>query len=372
MNVAGPARRRRRPLGRAARRRRGDALADRQASRSRPPRPGRRLPRRRARVAEVAGLGIGTAVVPAGRLREPGGTLGAVRRLAALIRGRRPDLVLGWSAKSQLYAAPAVALARTGARLAWWQHDPRGPLGRPAATAFPARAIGCSSAAGRAPRRRCGRGGRPSSSAPASTSGRPGGAGLRERLGIPPGRTVVGIVGRLQPRKGQDRFLGALAELRRRGEDVHGLVVGGTAFDLSPGFAAELEALVARLGPRRPGDDDRPGRRRGRPTSASWTSPSAPRRSSRSGSSCWRRWRPKSRRRGRERRPAGDRRARRHRAARRRRQPGGARRGDRRAARGRGAAAGDGRGGGARCRERFSAEAMTAALTDRLTELSRG
>jgi glycosyltransferase involved in cell wall biosynthesis len=54
-------------------------------------------------------------------------------------------------------------------------------------------------------------------------------------------------VGRLQPWKGQDRFLEALAALRRRGHDVHGLVVGGTAFDRSPGFADELRGLIQRL-----------------------------------------------------------------------------------------------------------------------------
>ena len=59
---------------------------------------------------------------------------------------------------------------------------------------------------------------------------------------------MVGIVGRLQPLKGQDRFLAALAELRRRGREVHGLLVGGDAWDLSPAYAAELRRLIPKLG----------------------------------------------------------------------------------------------------------------------------
>jgi glycosyltransferase involved in cell wall biosynthesis len=70
---------------------------------------------------------------------------------------------------------------------------------------------------------------------------------IRRKLGIPRGKTVVGIVGRLQPWKGQDRFIRAIDELRRRGHDVHGLVVGGNAWDLSPGYEPYLHELVEEL-----------------------------------------------------------------------------------------------------------------------------
>ncbi len=73
-------------------------------------------------------------------------------------------------------------------------------------------------------------------------------AGLRREFAIPPGRPVLGIVGRLQPWKGQHLFLAAIAELRERGHDVHGLVVGGDAYELSPEYAASLERLVSTLG----------------------------------------------------------------------------------------------------------------------------
>jgi glycosyltransferase involved in cell wall biosynthesis len=201
-------------------------------------------------VEEVGALGVATAVVPVGRLRSPGATLATVRRLARLLRGHRPDLVLAWSAKPQIYTAPAAMLARTGAPQLWWQHQiPDGHWVDRIATALPARAVGCSSAAGERAQARL-RPRRPSfvvtpgiDPAPAA-----GADGLRERLAIPAGRAVVGIAGRLQPWKGQDRFLGAIAELRRRGHDVHALVVGGDAYGRSPEYVAGLERLVGELG----------------------------------------------------------------------------------------------------------------------------
>jgi glycosyltransferase involved in cell wall biosynthesis len=203
-------------------------------------------------VEETAGLGIATAVIPAGRLRDPRAALGTVRRLAALLRRERPDLLLGWSAKTHLYGAPAAALAGLRGRVVWWQHEiPKRHWMDRLATRLPALAIGCSSEASRAAQRRL----RPRRPAFVVNPGIEVGAsangareGLRERLGIPAGRSIVGIVGRLQPWKGQDRFLAALAELRGRGHDLHGLVVGGDAYGLSPRYTAELERLVPRLG----------------------------------------------------------------------------------------------------------------------------
>jgi glycosyltransferase involved in cell wall biosynthesis len=73
-------------------------------------------------------------------------------------------------------------------------------------------------------------------------------AQLRARLGIPPERAVIAVAARLQPDKGQDRLLEAVALLRRDGVDAHCLVVGGDAHGLSPEYAAGLPRLAARLG----------------------------------------------------------------------------------------------------------------------------
>lgn len=200
-------------------------------------------------VDEVAGLGLATETIGAGRLRDVGATIGTVRRLARVVRRRRPDLLLNWSAKAQIYGAPAAA--GSGVRVLWWQHaTPAGHWVDRLATLLPARAVGASSESVRLAQAEL----RPRRPVfvvhPGIESDRDSGAGAetRRRLGIPAEATVAGIVGRLQPFKGQDRFLRALAELRRRGHDVHGLIVGGDAFDLAPAYLGELHALIARLG----------------------------------------------------------------------------------------------------------------------------
>jgi glycosyltransferase involved in cell wall biosynthesis len=71
---------------------------------------------------------------------------------------------------------------------------------------------------------------------------------LRRELGLPAGKPVIGIVGRLQPWKGQHRLIRALAELRQGGRDACVLVVGGTAYDLSPEYEPYLRGLVRELG----------------------------------------------------------------------------------------------------------------------------
>jgi glycosyltransferase involved in cell wall biosynthesis len=202
---------------------------------------------------EVAGLGIRTAIVPTGRLRQLRKLFVAVRTLAALIRSERPDLVLNWMPKAHLYGATAAILSGMADRLVWWQHGipERHWLDR-LATLLPARAVGCSS--------------RKSADAqsrlwPSRTSfvvypgieeprlPTPGMMdALRDELGLLPGKPVIGIVGRLQPWKGQDRLIRALAELRRDGVDACVLVVGGTAYDLSPEYEPYLRELVRELG----------------------------------------------------------------------------------------------------------------------------
>jgi hypothetical protein len=95
---------------------------------------------------EVRGRGLQTFAVPAGRLREPRAAGAAIRRLARIIRTDEPDLILNWVPKAHLYGAPAAALARSGDRVVWWQHGVHnGHWMDRAATALPARAIGCSS-----------------------------------------------------------------------------------------------------------------------------------------------------------------------------------------------------------------------------------
>jgi glycosyltransferase involved in cell wall biosynthesis len=197
---------------------------------------------------EVSELGVRTFAVPAGRLREPRAAGVAIRRLSRIIRARQPDLVLNWVAKAQLYGASAAMVAGRQERVLWWQHGlPNGHWMDRAATALPARAIGCSS--------------RASEAAQAVTRPRrptfvvhPGVETEkvlpieRSALDIPEERPLVGIAGRLQPWKGQHRFLYGLRHLHDTGHRAHGLLVGGSAHGFSPGYERELSELIPRLG----------------------------------------------------------------------------------------------------------------------------
>jgi glycosyltransferase involved in cell wall biosynthesis len=197
---------------------------------------------------EVRERGLTTFRLEAGRLREARCGGRAIRRLSRIIRSHEPDVVLNWQAKAQLYGACAAIGAGLGAgRIVWWQHGvPGGHWMDRAATALPARAVGCSS--------------RASAIAQATVRPRratfvvhPGVDGERVRptdrdaLGIPPERPLIGIAGRLQPWKGQHRFLHALRQLHDAGCKAHGLVVGGSAHGFSPGYERELRELIGGL-----------------------------------------------------------------------------------------------------------------------------
>lgn len=201
---------------------------------------------------EVAALGFRTMVLPAGRLRELRSAGRTLRALAAVLRRERPDLVLSWAAKAHLYAAPAALLAGIGDRIVWWQHGvPKGHWMDRAATLLPARAVGCSSrlaaeAQARLRPRRPTFVVHPGVQPPRTVSHREI-ANLRQELRIPDDRTVVGLVARLDPSKGQVRFLRAVAELRRRGRDVHGLVVGGRGYGSQRDYERELHRLAETL-----------------------------------------------------------------------------------------------------------------------------
>jgi glycosyltransferase involved in cell wall biosynthesis len=195
----------------------------------------------------LSDAGFRVEVIAAGRLREAHRWVATVARLARIMRRRRPDLMLNWAAKTQLYGAPAAMLAGMADRVVWWQQAiPRRSWLDGCATLLPAAAIGCySKPSARAqarlfPARRTfvvGAG------APVPVNGTQPAA-----LELPADVPIVGLVGRLQPWKGQDRLLRAQALLRERGHRMHLLIVGGDAYGLSSEYAASLPALVRELG----------------------------------------------------------------------------------------------------------------------------
>jgi glycosyltransferase involved in cell wall biosynthesis len=192
--------------------------------------------------------GFRVEVLDAGRLREGHRWAATVFRIARLARRRQPDLILNWAAKTQLYGAPGAMLAGMADRVVWWQQaiPPRRSWLDGCATLLPAAAIGCySGASARAqaklfPARR--------------TFVVGAGAPIPERssqpapLELPTDVPVVGLVGRLQPWKGQDRLLRAQVLLRERGHPMHLVIVGGDAYGLSSEYAASLPALIDELG----------------------------------------------------------------------------------------------------------------------------
>jgi glycosyltransferase involved in cell wall biosynthesis len=201
--------------------------------------------------SELIDAGFRVEIVPIGRLREVHRGVGAVARLSRVMRARRPDLILNWMGKAHLYGAPAALLAGMGDRVLWWQHGipDRHWLDR-CATLLPAIAVGASSnvsalAQARMFPVRSTFVVAPGARAPATGVKR---LDLPALGDLPTDVPVIGIVGRLQPWKGQDRLLQAQALLRERGIPTHTLIVGGDAHGLSPGYARSLPSLVERLG----------------------------------------------------------------------------------------------------------------------------
>jgi glycosyltransferase involved in cell wall biosynthesis len=196
---------------------------------------------------ELREAGIRVDVIDAGRVRELHHLLATVFKLARLFRARRPDVILNWAAKTQLYASPAAVLAGMSDRVLWFQHAIASHHWLDlAANALPARAIACYSTAAATAQRRLWPHRQtiviPAGAAP------PSNAVERAALDLPKGVPVVGIVGRLQPWKGQDRLLRAQALLRERGHPFHLVIVGGDSYELSPEYAGSLPGVIARLG----------------------------------------------------------------------------------------------------------------------------
>ena len=196
---------------------------------------------------ELQAAGLWVSVIHAGRLRQLHRWVATVIRLARIFRARQPDVILNWSAKTHLYGSPAAVLAGMTDRVVWWQQAiPERTWLDGAATLLPAAAIGCySQASVRAQARLFPR--RPTF-AVAAGSPPPDPASVPASIDLPEDVPIVGLVGRLQPWKGQDQLLRAQAILRDRGRNMHAVIVGGDSYGLSPEYAASLQPLADELG----------------------------------------------------------------------------------------------------------------------------
>ena len=66
----------------------------------------------------------------------------------------------------------------------------------------------------------------------------------RAHFKLPDDAFVIGVVGRLRPWKGQDRFLRVLRLVVDAHPDAFGIIVGGTPFGTNGPFAAQLQQIV--------------------------------------------------------------------------------------------------------------------------------
>lgn len=200
-------------------------------------------------VDEVAACGIASWSLPPTRLRNPVGYVRTVVALTRQLRRGRPDVVLAWSAKAHLYLGVAALFAARRVRALWWQHAiASGHWLERLATAVPAGAVGCSSHACEVAQQRL----RPRRKTfvvyPGVEPNEPSRELKRAELGIAEDAFVIGIVGRLQPSKGQHQVIRAVAELAQADVPASALLVGGSAFGLSLDYAEELERLTRQLG----------------------------------------------------------------------------------------------------------------------------
>lgn len=191
-------------------------------------------------------------VVDAGRFRNLGRRAAAVRRVAAIARACRAELVFGWMVAGQATAGPAALLA--GVPNAWYQvGTPRPDWLDRFATLWPARGVIALSRDGVKAQSRIWPQ-RPvrlvypgvSLDVIEGVRAQPPEA-MRRRLGLPTDSPVVGLVGRLQRWKGIHVFLDAIVAARRAVPNLRGVVVGGP-HETEPEYPEELRAQAERLG----------------------------------------------------------------------------------------------------------------------------
>ncbi len=204
--------------------------------------------------AEMRARGIRTYVFPSGRFRGPHRLLAVLWHLRRLIQRYQISLVQSGSGKSHLYGGFAAALARIPAILLVQEYIAPSDQWARAAELVPTAAViaysqgslGIYTRSRRFPRQAVAYPG----VEPAMLSDTSEGAlaALREELCIPTGVSVVTMVGRLQPGKGQHVFLEAAAMVLRQQSNAHFLVVGSALLSQDSDYPATLTAMVAHDG----------------------------------------------------------------------------------------------------------------------------
>ncbi len=184
--------------------------------------------------------------VLAGAARSVTGALGFVPRLARGIRGSGADLVVANSLKSAVFACVAAPLA--GRRWIWHLHDRLASDYLPAPLVAAMRLLAVLGPRGIVANSRATRDTLPARARRTAVVAYPGlpdeAFAGRPRV---PSDTVVGIVGRVSPTKGQREFIQAAALVADRRPDARFLIVGGALFGEGD-YESELRRLAGSLG----------------------------------------------------------------------------------------------------------------------------
>jgi Glycosyl transferases group 1/Glycosyltransferase Family 4 len=195
--------------------------------------------------------GCETHVLPSHRTRNVARTARTVRSVRRLARSTGARAVVSNMSKGHCFGGMAAQAA--GVPAVFWQHGIPGPsLIERVAGAIPAQAIACCSHAAARAQRALTPGRQvhkihPGVRLPDRGSVQGSGAPIKRSLGWE-GKPTVGIVGRLQPWKGQEIFLRAAAQLAEARADIRFMVVGGAILGWEGSHPDDLRRLAADLG----------------------------------------------------------------------------------------------------------------------------
>jgi glycosyltransferase involved in cell wall biosynthesis len=192
-----------------------------------------------------------TVVLDAGRTRQLYRTASVLARIRKSLIEQRADVVLSSQSKSHVYGG--VAALSAGLPAVWWQMEiPHRSRIEWVAGRVPAAVVICASRAAEEAQRRL----TPhrqilriplSVDVPAIAARRGSGRAVRRQLGWE-GNRVVGIVGRLQPDKGQMTFLEAAALLAQEHDGIRFAIVGGAILGWEGSYPSELRQRAKELG----------------------------------------------------------------------------------------------------------------------------
>jgi glycosyltransferase involved in cell wall biosynthesis len=196
----------------------------------------------------LVAAGCSYRIVRAARLRRIPTVIGTVAAIQKAIRNRRLEIVISNHAKGHIYGG--LAALAGGVPSVWWQHNLFGrSLIERVASSIPAYGVvvGCETAAGhwalRAPVVKI----HPGIPVDEIARRKGSGAAVRRLLSWEQD-PIVGIVGRLQPGKGQEVFLRAAALVADRRPDTRYLVVGGALLGCEGDYPLRLQRLAEQLG----------------------------------------------------------------------------------------------------------------------------